>query len=248
MKERGLPRGRGSPPPCHRSSPIGRPSGRCRRAVRRAVVPVAVTVMRGRRGGRRLRRRRAVGARRGTRMGQAGEAGEDHAAPHRRSHERTPNHGSHRGSPPSVISPTLHHRHLRLGLVPAESPLRDPPRGDVAASDVLGEAGWKTWVCLAGAPVAQWTERLTTDQKVGGSTASAHASGGPCGPYPLPLTPSVAHRSSCCPVWLMILRGVPRNSTTRPRLMNIDPSVPGPSSSGKKKKSWDPLPTNSRSA
>ncbi len=33
-----------------------------------------------------------------------------------------------------------------------------------------------TWVCLPGAPVAQWTERLTTDQKVGGSTPSGRAS------------------------------------------------------------------------
>jgi hypothetical protein len=29
---------------------------------------------------------------------------------------------------------------------------------------------------LSGAPVAQWTERLTTDQKVGGSTPSGRAS------------------------------------------------------------------------
>ena len=201
MKERGLPRGRGSPPPCHRSSPIGRPSGRCRRAVRRAVVLVAITVMRGRRGGRCLRRRRATRARRGARMRKAGEAGEDHAAPYRRRHERTPNQGSHRGSPPSVISPTLHHRHLRLGLVPAESPLRDPPRGDVAASDVLGEAGWKTWVCLAGAPVAQWTERLTTDQKVGGSTPSGRAGQGYFSGEGRLFRSQFGHNSSASPVW-----------------------------------------------
>src|SRR6266545_4460722 len=47
------------------------------------------------------------------------------------------------------------------------------------SSDLAGEAGWMTWVCLPGAPVAQWTERLTTDQKVGGSTPSGRASGEP---------------------------------------------------------------------
>ena len=96
----GLPRGRGSPPSMSLAILFRpSPSGRRRRAVRRAVVPIAVTVMRGRRGGRCLRRRRAVGARRGARIGQAGEAGEDHAASHRRRHERAPHKGSHKDHP-----------------------------------------------------------------------------------------------------------------------------------------------------
>src|SRR5918995_7426453 len=35
---------------------------------------------------------------------------------------------------------------------------------------------WTPPVCWCGAPVAQWTEHLTTDQKVGGSTPSRRAS------------------------------------------------------------------------
>jgi hypothetical protein len=125
-ERRGLPRGRGSLL-CARLS-FGRASGRCRRAVRRAVVVlIAVTVMRGRRRGRCLRRRRAVGARRG--LGQAGEAGEDHAAPHHRRHERAPHQGSHKVHFPRSSRRHSTIRHLPFGLVSAESPLRGSPRG-----------------------------------------------------------------------------------------------------------------------
>jgi hypothetical protein len=94
-ERKGLPRGRVSPLHATGRPSFGRASGRCRRAFRRAVVPIAVTVMRRRREGRCLRRRRAIRARRGGRMGQAGEAGEDHAAPHHRRDERAPHQGSH---------------------------------------------------------------------------------------------------------------------------------------------------------
>ena len=39
-----------------------------------------------------------------------------------------------------------------------------------------GPEAWTSSVCCSGAPVAQWIEHLTTDQKVGGSTPSRRAS------------------------------------------------------------------------